>query len=693
MNHWHKYPFVRILIPFVIGIILAVNFQIYISIFVHGLFLIIILFISFAPKRKYKWRFVYGIVLSLLLLLAGIKYSNHKLKFSNNLPSNKTYAIRIRINNCPEIKKKSVKVIANIIEVYFEDSVKQYAEKMLLYFQKNSRSEQLKYGDELIVKSEFKEILPPMNPNGFNYKRYLKFKQIRYQLYVKNNDWKCVNEKQGNVLIHVANKCREYLLQRLEQCDLDSELFGIASALLLGYDQVLESETRDHFSDAGAMHVLCVSGLHVGIIYLIFSTVFSFLKRFKNGFVLRGILILLLLWFYAMITAFSPSVLRASCMLSFIVFGEMMNRKSNVYNTIAASAFLLLLINPLMLMELGFQLSYIAMIGIVSIYPIIKKYVLLKNHLVQKLLDIIIVSVAAQLATFPLVIYYFHQFPIYFLLTNLIVVSFAGILIYLGFSFFIFSEVPIFGSVLAFLLKKSLFILNAYVSFINSLPLASVEGLVLSILSVIIIYILIISAFRAILKRNKIWLIVIICSLLLLSILFVVRKNRINHTHKFVCYQVGKHLALDFISSGKNVLIVDRSLINEQKIINYAISNHWIINGIKEPLMHKFEKDSIEYEKFFKYKSCINFRGKNILVVDDSNKLSYSSKKIKMDYLVLRKNPKYSIKFLDSVFNPDVIIINMDNSLWKQKQWEEENVTDVIIWSILNEGAYVAEFD
>jgi hypothetical protein len=179
----------------------------------------------------------------------------------------------------------------------------------------------------------------------------------------------------------------------------------------------------------------------------------------------------------------------------------------------------------------------------------------------------------------------------------------------------------------------------------------------------------------------------------MLSVLFVIRRNEINHTHKFVVYKVDRYLALDFISSGKNILIADSILVGEKKVMNYAVTNHWIDNGLEEPLIHKFEDDVIEYEQFFKYKSYIKFRDKRILVIDGKKEVSCPSGKMKMDYLVLRKNPNYSIKFLNLIFNPEVIIVSMDNSLWKLKQWEEENETDVVIWPIWEKGAFVEELD
>ena len=178
------------------------------------------------------------------------------------------------------------------------------------------------------------------------------------------------------------------------------------------------------------MHVLAVSGLHVGIIFFILNFLLTPLNRNKRLLKIKLFLLVGALWFYAFLTGLSPSVMRSCTMFSFIVVGENLNKRTNIYNTLAASAFLLMLINPLIIFGAGFQLSYIAVISIVFFQPRLAALVAVKNRILKYVWDLFTVSVAVQIGTAPISIFYFHQFPVYFWLSNFIVIPGAALILY-----------------------------------------------------------------------------------------------------------------------------------------------------------------------------------------------------------------------------------------------------------------------
>ncbi len=695
MNVWHNYPFVRIVVPFIIGIFFSIGCDVFIPIWIF----IVLLFIGFsltyiAKFRTYKLRNLYGLFLFLLFFIGGNDLASVKL-IKPAFPSQQlTKAITVYIVEPPEETEKCTKLVVRTVNVYASDSCYRLKTKALLYLQKDSLSKSLLLGDEILILSAFDTLSPPMNPHAFNYKRYLKFKQILYQSYIRSDQWSLISRGRGNKLKLWANGFRTYLLETLQKYEFEAEHLGVASAILLGYDQILDPETRDEFSDAGAMHVLCVSGLHVGIIYLIFASLLSFLKKYKKGDLIKGMLLLLVIWLYAFITGLSPSVMRASTMLSFIIIGEGIHRKASVYNSLAASAFLLLLIDPLMLMEVGFQLSYSAVLGIVSIYPILRRRLYVKSKIAQKIRDILIVSLAAQLGTFPLAIYYFHQFPLYFLLTNLVVVSFAGILIYVGFSFFALSAVPYLNSFLAYVLKKCVDFLCYYVAFVESLPSASLEKLVLSIPSVIMLSLLIVAVFRAILLKSKQWFFVASILVFLLLGLFTLRNYKIENTHAILFYNAGNGIAMDFISSGKNMLLVDSVLQLDEKRIGFIAGNQWIYAGVNEPSIEMINNELVQSMDLFKYKSVIRFRGETIMLFDGKVSNLFLSKNPSIDYVFITSNSKLSMNEIDSLYHPKQIIINANNSFYLQKKWKAEaSEYNIPIWFIREEGACMKAID
>ena len=200
---------------------------------------------------------------------------------------------------------------------------------------------------------------------------------------------------------------------------LEGKEYAVVSALVAGYTDDLDIETMKAFADTGTLHVLSVSGMHVGIIYYVLNLLLLFLSKHRYGNILRVLILLSFLWLYSMITGMSAAVMRSAAMLSFIIVGKSFNRYVNTYNIIAASIFFLLIMNPFTLMDVGFQLSYISVIGIIWLQPHIYSIFDFNTKWKDEIWKVVSVSIAAQIATFPLGIFYFHQFPNYFLPSNL----------------------------------------------------------------------------------------------------------------------------------------------------------------------------------------------------------------------------------------------------------------------------------
>ncbi|MEM9053079.1 MAG: ComEC/Rec2 family competence protein, partial [Bacteroidota bacterium] len=268
--------------------------------------------------------------------------------------------------------------------------------------------------------------------------------------------------------------------------------FGVISALVLGDKAQLDVDLRRQFVNAGVVHILAVSGLHVGIIYFLFGWLFDLLLK-KKGRLLKFILLLLILWAYAALTGFSPSVLRAATMFSFISLGKYHWKYGNVYNMIAGSAVVLLVVDPLLITQVGFQLSYLAVIGIVYFHPKFYSLLTFETWLPDKIWSLTCVSLSAQLATFPLSVFYFHQFPVLFPLSNLLVIPLATAILYLGISWLILSWVPFLSSILEFLTIKATYILNLTVETFNELPIVTLRGLYLTEIETILLYSLIVT--------------------------------------------------------------------------------------------------------------------------------------------------------------------------------------------------------
>ncbi|MCK5776729.1 MAG: ComEC/Rec2 family competence protein, partial [Bacteroidales bacterium] len=483
MKALNEYPLYRLLIPMILGIITAsIIYETYVSVVV-----LIILFLLFSlwvfrhpALRQYSLRFVNGIFITILFFLFGyqllwVKTDLHSSQHYSKIDS--VSHLLISVNSPFTEKEKTYKTVGKVLAVYQNGSETAIVAsgKLLLYFSKQDFPT-LEYGDELLITNKLQPIMGYGNPNEFDYAAYLKQQNIYHQMYLRPTDWIKTVHNSANEIMRLSYHLRDILLNILIDFNFSKDEFAVASAILLGYDDYLDQDLRQLYSGSGAMHILCVSGLHVGIIFLIFNTLLLFIKKYKYGNIIHAILMIFIIWVYALVTGLSPSVFRSATMFSFITLGGILNRRTSTYNSLAASAFVLLISNPYLLFHIGFQLSYMAVLSILFIQPYLSKLVDSKWLFLRKSRDLIAVSIAAQLGTFPLAIYYFHQFPNYFILTNLLVIPLSFIILIGGFAnifvYLIGSGSSYIGIVLTKGLYGSLWFLNHALAVINKLPLA-----------------------------------------------------------------------------------------------------------------------------------------------------------------------------------------------------------------------------
>jgi competence protein ComEC len=309
---------------------------------------------------------------------------------------------------------------------------------------------------------------------------------------------------------------------------------------------------------------LAVSGLHVGIVFYLVSLVFGFLRHNRKGRLLFMLISISILWSYAFITGLSPSVMRAATMFSIFAIGENLNRRSNIYNSMAASAFILLLINPNNLFDIGFQLSYAAVFGIVFLQPKLEKLFFIKNRILRFFWMLITVSISAQIATFPITSYYFGQFPTYFWITNTFVIPAVMVLIPLGILLLFVSSIPVVSSILAIMLNVIIKITYFLLSTINHLPL-SVFDVSIGQIQFVLLAAVVGSVFIFI-KNQKAFFIKSALSLLLAVFITSLSTNiyRLNQT-ELIVYNTNKNTNIHFIHGKLNYIVTDDTLTNEEK--------------------------------------------------------------------------------------------------------------------------------
>ena len=490
MNYTHAHnwplfkavPVLRILIPFVLGIVLnlvGLSFD-YCILFLAALMLICILIYKVLFKVVNR-----QIIVHLVFLLLGyfhvnlhreVLYPDH---FSN-LPKAPSLLI---INSIPEVKAKSVKAFAKVIRVGGCNSSGQ----VLLYFKKDSASINLKYGDE-ITTNLICESIENIPNSTFDYRQYLANKQVYQQAYLKTNEWRLTKRQQGNYFVSLAYQYRESCHNVFKSTLQNQEAFAVASALLIGDDDAIPKSVYQAYTDSGTIHVLSVSGMHVGVIYLLLVSLFGRMERNKFLRPVYFLSILIFIWMYSILSGSSASVFRAATMLTVVIIGKWINGNSPIYNSLVLSMFLLLLYNPFYLTDKGFILSYLAVFGIVYLQPKILSMWRLKSAVAYKVWEFTSVSIAAQLMTLPVSLYLFGKFPNYFIIANWIVIPLSTIAIYLSIAQIVFQQWLTALNVISFCNEKIICFMNLFLKSLTNLKGAVTNNISISAFECFLLY-------------------------------------------------------------------------------------------------------------------------------------------------------------------------------------------------------------
>jgi competence protein ComEC len=513
--------------------------------------------------------------------------------------------------------------------------------KILAYFRKNESVKSLVYGDELIIENKINKVEGARNPNQFDYSQYLDLNQINYQVFLDSNTWQKTEVNSGNFLITYSQKMREKLYNYLVENGVEGKELKVGSALLLGYRENLDKELVKSYSSAGAMHVLAVSGLHVGILYLLLSNFSNLFKKLKHSRYLIAVLLISSLWFYALMTGLSASVMRSSTMFTFIIIGDkLLSRKVSIYNTLAVSAVVLLIIDPYMIYQVGFQLSYAAVLGIVYLQPKLYKLIYFNNSIAQKIWAISCVSLAAQIATVPMSLYYFHQFPVYFFVSNLVVIPSAILIFYLGIGLFVVAPFGGFSLVIGKILNFLLWVLNEAIFLTEKLAYSLIEEIALSIVETYLLYLTIFLFLISIYFRKAKFL----YATLFLSFVFIglqlVTQYSSTQQKYITFYSIKNETVFELVANKKVYFVSSPELKNDWSKMLFNVNNNWNNHNITIKVFLNVDSLSDHYEDDFLCleNGVMSFNNKVIQVLD-KNYL----KEINPDYLVVNKK---SLKLL-----------------------------------------------
>ncbi|HTA27073.1 MAG TPA: ComEC/Rec2 family competence protein [Bacteroidia bacterium] len=689
-------PFVRILIPFALGIITELSFPSHSIFFYLSILSLCIIYLwNWREKIKgaeYSLRWINGLWVGIFLFSCGYSISllhtpDENKNFVGHICEGGRDSMVVALISIPQEKQKTIKTAGEITGVIKNGILVKTNGKALFYFHKDSIAEKLNYGDELVVYSQLNEIEAPTNPDEFNYKQFLQTRGITYECYASAYNYSLIGNNNSNALLRFANNSRKNLATLLHE-KIGGNEAEVASAILLGYREDLSRQVTQSFIDSGVVHVICVAGLHVGIIFLLLSYLIVFPAKFKHGKLMSVVLILILLWLYALFTGFATPVLRATIMFSFLTIGRHFRKYTNTVNTLAASAFIMLLFDPFSIADSGFQLSYLSVLGIIVIYKTLLSIFHPENFMLKKIWELVCVSIACQVAVLPLSILYFHQFPNYFLLANILIVPLLTVVICVGILFFLTSWIPSISVAAAWLLKKCLLLMNIIVSGVAHMPFSVTKGISISTVEVLLLFLFIIFLVMFFSSRKYYALVSGLCAIVLFLSIEAVKKAIHSGQQLFTVYNIPGKSAATFISGNQSLMPFSK--VDSSDIAMHIQYNWWKL-GVKNTSKLNSDTNAVLlHGKAMFAKQFAQFNNSKIVFIRQNSDIAILSGKLTLNYVVISGGYDLDMNSLKNAFNFGTLIFDSSVPDYKLKKWEVEcKQLNLHFYSVKLQGAFI----
>jgi len=534
---------------------------------------------------------------------------------------------------------------------------------LLIYLEKEDRSKSLKAGDRIIINTKIRPIRPNGNPYSFDFKNYLHHRSINHQCFIKSKDWAYGSAGNLHPIQNLTQDIRQVFLEILQKYINSDAEEAIAAALVLGYRNLLTEDVYDAYTDTGSVHVLAVSGLHLGILTGMLLWLFGLFKTESRIIeLIKMVLVIVAIWMFALITGSAPAVLRAATMFTLFIIGKKLFKDINTYNILAASAILLLLVDPFLLFQASFQFSYLALTSILYFQPKLSTWWIPDNRIIRFFWNLAVLALAAQILVFPITIYYFHKFPLYFALSGIIAVPFAGIILWVSVFLFAMEFIfPLANVVIGYMLNLSLSWFLKLILCIQQLPFCSLDGILINYQQMILIYV----------------------GLLLLMAWFSLQLKRLVFP--------ALSIALVFIMSSSFTLIKN---INQKEIIVYDVNGGIAADIFYGRNCYTYADDSVKPSSLefaastlSSHYGYISTHHHNILILNQDTPIPHTDTML-VDLLIIGDIKQERLTDAMRWIIPDQIVLGRSIPFWKKEEYLTI-LRNYSIHDILEKGAYL----
>jgi competence protein ComEC len=689
--YWKEMPFARLLVPFMIGILYPLYNAKFLQ-FLMPLFLLAIFLLWLIHRlpawKAWKWGFLRGILINLLIFLAGacIVVCLNKLQFRDtckvNMDAGKNHWLVVMAE--PAMKKNGRFRATVLLFEILPGAKKRNRGKAILYFPRENQDLRLHYGSALAIKAKVNPFVKKTNPGQFDYTSYYLHQGIYYQVFLQEGEYIPVPIKSSGYFKKYLFGLRNKILKILQTHIRHKEAAGLAEALLIGYRNDLDQSLLTAYANTGVVHVIAISGLHLGLLFAVMMTLTGFWNRNRKKKWIQFILVIPVLWIFSLMAGGSASVIRSACMFTFFGIGQLFEKKSNPLNTLGAAAFVLLAYQPYWMLDTGFQLSFAAVASIMVYYERIRQIFFFRNPVAIKCWEMIAVTISAQILTTPLILFYFKQFPLLFLFTNLVAVPLSGWIL-LGELLLCFCYPFNFISrKLGHFLENAIILLNTYVLKMESVPYSVIHDVYISTGQVLALYICIGSLTTWIfVKQKKAWL-------FLLSGIFIYSSLQLQE--QIARNNQQKLLVMDIRGQQTILLINGKSATLFSKITTPGQTN---VQDKEMALVKQFFRIKHIASKILPNSGITRIKqaGKTILLFTGETGFD-SYNELPRAYMgILSLNTGINLEKLNQQTGCRILVADGTNSLWKIQEWKKQaEQLHLRFHSVNVSGAFIADF-
>ena len=674
---WETAPFFRVLLPFAAGILFydkaGISVPASVSLTIICISFLLLAAVVYYRKNNSAYRVVTFSLVNILLFFCSYALSynadirNDKRRYGNSLNGGNTYLVRLSDN--PSEKENSWKLPVSVICSIDNGRSQPVTGNAFLYLYKNRVPMMLHKGDSILVPGKWEPIKNAGNPFEFDYAGYCRRDNILYQQSCSANDVRLYGSADAAGMA-VIDRSHDWCMTQLDKYLPDAKTKGLIQAMLLGDEVNLDEELRQSYSETGIIHIIAISGGNVAIFFLVISVLLWWLKDKKHLWI-RYAVALPLVWFYVLMAGAPPSAVRAAVMFSLLAFSVMLQKSNNSLNTLFATAFVLLCAQPMWLFSVGFQLSFAAVLSLILFYMPVYKWLSPVHKPGRLLWGTVAASIAAEVLVAPLVVYYFHTFPLLFIVANVLAYLFMGLVLVLGIAIVLLSFLPLAAKCIGICTVWIVTLFDNIVVRLQSMNPVSFHYLVLTGLELVCLYVTITGIVLFFMKKQKQGLFVGLTACCLLFLSFCADEWQRLHQQRLVVYNIGKTNHVELIS-GRTYSELTTDTVTEKKIAYATGPAHinwraWTKAGTKAGEIWEVN-------------------GKTVVILNEEIK---GDAQFHADCLVINYTGQPDLAELQKVFSPAVIVVG--NNYSRKQQGKLAVSTGANIWPVADKGAFVFE--